>query len=64
MGADFVLHPLIYSFSSRKETTICGCGPERAKVWIKVCDMKFPIGLMGLHILSLKLESADTKPSK
>jgi hypothetical protein len=33
-------------------------------VWIKVCNMKFPIGLVGLHILTLKLESADTEPSK
>jgi len=36
LGADFVLHPLIYTFSSREDTTTCVGGSERAKVWIKV----------------------------
>ena len=35
--SDFILHPLIHSFGSRKDTTICGGRLEKAKVGIKVC---------------------------
>ena len=34
----FVLHPLIHTFSSEKNTAISGEGSERAKVGIKVCN--------------------------
>jgi len=37
-GANWRLHPLIYTFGSRKDTTTCGGGSERARVWIKVCN--------------------------
>jgi len=33
--------PLIHNFSSNKDATTCGCGSERAKVWIKVCNAHF-----------------------
>jgi hypothetical protein len=33
-------------------------------VWIKGCNVKLPIGLAEIHILTLKLDSADMHPSK
>ena len=36
------LHLLIHTFGSRKDTTTCGGGSERARVWIKVCNVNFP----------------------
>ncbi len=39
VGADCGLHPLIHTFGSRKDTTTCGGGSERARVWIKVCNV-------------------------
>jgi hypothetical protein len=38
---EFILHPLIHTFGSRKDTTTCGGGSERAIVWIKVCNVNF-----------------------
>ena len=37
-GADFVLHPLIYTFGLSESSTKCGSGFFRGKVWIKVCN--------------------------
>ncbi len=37
----FTLHPLIHTFGPKKDTTTCGGGSERARVWIKVCNMQF-----------------------
>jgi len=32
-GADFVLHPLIYTFAPSESSTKCGSGFFRGKVW-------------------------------
>ena len=34
-------------------TTICGNRISSAEVWIKVCNVKFPISSVGLHLLTL-----------
>ena len=46
--SDFILHPLIHSFGSRKDTTIYMGGSERARVCIKVSYVQSPgIRLLG-----------------
>ena len=42
VGADFVLHPLIYSFSSRKDTAIGGAGQKEQE-----CALKYVIHIPG-----------------
>jgi hypothetical protein len=48
------LHPLIHSFSTRKDTTICGGGSKRARVWIKVCYMKSHWNGRRVYIITLR----------
>jgi hypothetical protein len=36
-----IVHPLIYSFISKKDTTTSWGWSKRVKVWIKVCNIHF-----------------------
>jgi hypothetical protein len=52
-GANCRYHPLIHTFGSRKDTTTCGGGSERAIVWIKVCNLHFREKSRRIYTLSI-----------
>jgi hypothetical protein len=52
-GPSAEIYFILCSRSSRKDTTTCGGGSERAKVWIKVCNVNSPEKDRGVYMVTI-----------